>query len=72
MSRTGEKKNVFRLLVGKPEVKRPLGRPRHRWIDNIKMGLLEIGLNVVDWIGLAQDMYSWRLLVNAVMNLWVP
>jgi hypothetical protein len=53
----GEKRNVYRLLVGKPEGKRPLGRPRPRWIDNIKMGLLEIGLNVVDWTGLAQDRY---------------
>jgi hypothetical protein len=53
----GEKRNVYRLLVGKPEGKRPLGRPRHRWIDNIKMDLLKIGLNVVDWIGLAQDRY---------------
>jgi hypothetical protein len=52
-----EKRNVYRLLVGKPEGKRPLGRPRCRWIDNIKMGLLEMGLNVVDWIGLAQDRY---------------
>jgi hypothetical protein len=51
----GEKRNVYRLLVGKPEGKRPLGRPRRRWIDNIKMGLLEIGISVVDWIGLAQD-----------------
>jgi hypothetical protein len=51
----GEKRNVYRLLVGKPEGKRPLGRPRRRWIDNIKMGVLEIGLNVVDGIGLAQD-----------------
>jgi hypothetical protein len=49
--------NVYRLLVGKPEGKRPLGRPRHRWIYNIKMNLLERGLNVVDWIGLAQDRY---------------
>jgi hypothetical protein len=49
----GEKRNVYRLLVGKPEGKRPLGRPRRRWMDNTKMGLLEIGLNVVDWIGLA-------------------
>jgi hypothetical protein len=55
----GEKRNVYRLLVGKPEGKRPLGRPRHRWIDNIKMDLLEIVLNVVDWIGLAQDRYRW-------------
>jgi hypothetical protein len=68
----GEKRNMYRLLVGKPEGKRPLGRPRCRWIDNIKMGLLEIGLGVVDWIGLAQDRYRWRALVNAVMNLRVP
>jgi hypothetical protein len=56
-------------LVGKPEGKRPLGRSRRRWIDNIKMDLLEIGLSVVDWIGLDQDRYWWRTLVNAVMNL---
>jgi hypothetical protein len=62
----GEKRNVYRLLVGKPEEKRPLGRP------NIKMDLLEIELNVVDWIGLAQDRYRWRALVNSVMNLGVP
>jgi hypothetical protein len=68
----GEKRNECRLLVGKPEGKRPLGRPRHRWIDNIKMDLLEVGLSVVDWIGLAQDRYRWRPLVNAVMNLRVP
>jgi hypothetical protein len=68
----GEKKNVCRLLVGEPEGKMPLGRPRHRWMYNIKMELLEIGLNVVDWIGLAQDRYRWRALVNSVMNLWVP
>jgi hypothetical protein len=59
-------------LVRHPEGKRPLGRPRHRWIDNIKIDLLEIGLSVVDWIGLAQDRYRWRALVNAVINLWVP
>jgi hypothetical protein len=53
----GEKMNVYRLLVGKPEGKRPLGSPRHRWIHNIKMNLLETGLSVVDWIGLAQDRY---------------
>jgi hypothetical protein len=53
----GEKRNMYRLLVGKPEGKRPLGRPRRRWIDNIKLGLSETGLSVVDWIGLAQDRY---------------
>jgi hypothetical protein len=68
----GEKRNVYRLLVGKAEGKRPVGRPRRRWIDNIKMDLLEIGLGVVDWIGLAQDRYRWRALMNAVMNLRVP
>jgi hypothetical protein len=67
-----EKRNVSRLLVGKPEGKRPLGRPRHRWIDKIKMDLFEIGLSVVNWIGLAQDRYRWRDLVNSVMNLQVP
>jgi hypothetical protein len=64
--------NVYRLLVGKPEGKRPLGRPGRRSIHNIKMGLLEIRLCVVDWIGLAQDSYRWRVLVNAVMSLQVP
>jgi hypothetical protein len=64
--------NVYRLLVGKPEGKRPLGRPRRRWLYNIRMDLLEIGLRVVDWIGLAQDSYRWRALVNSVMNLRVP
>jgi hypothetical protein len=68
----GEKRNVYRLLLGKPEGKRPLGRPRLRWVDNIKMDLLEIGLNVVGWIGLAQDRYRWRALANAVMNLRDP
>jgi hypothetical protein len=68
----GEKKNVYRLLVGKAEGKRPLGRPRRRWMDNIKMNVLEIGLGVVDWIGLAQDRYRWKALVNSVMNLRIP
>jgi hypothetical protein len=68
----GEKRNVCRLLVGKPEGKRPLGRPRRGWRDIIKMNLLEIGLSVVDWIGLTQDRYRWRALVNAVMNLRDP
>jgi hypothetical protein len=66
------KRNMYRLLVGKPEGKRPVGRPRHRWIDNIKMDLLERGSSVVDWIVLAQDTYRWRALVNSVMNLRVP
>jgi hypothetical protein len=68
----GGKRNAYRLLVGKPEGKRPLGRPRRRWVDNIKMGLLEIGWGGVDWIGLAQDRKKCRALVNAVMNLRVP
>jgi hypothetical protein len=73
VARMGEKRNVYRKgKLGKPEGKRPLGRPRRRWIDNIKMDLLEIGVNVVDWIDLAQDMYRCRALVNAVMNLRVP
>jgi hypothetical protein len=68
----GEKRNVYSLLVGKPEGKRPLERPRRRWIDNINMDLMEIGLSVVDWIDLAQDRYRWRAPVNLVMNLPVP
>jgi hypothetical protein len=68
----GEKRNVYRLLVGKPEGKRLLGRPRRKWIDNIKMDLLGIGLNVVYWIGMAQDRYRWRALVSSVMKSWVP
>jgi hypothetical protein len=72
VARMGEKRNVYSLLVGKPEGKGSLGRPRRRWIDNIKMGLLEIGVSVVDWIGLAQYRYRWRALVNSVMNLRVP
>jgi hypothetical protein len=68
----GEKRNACRLLVGKPEGKRPLIRPRLRWMDNIEIDLLEIGCGGVDWIGLAQDRDNWRALVNAVMNLRVP
>jgi hypothetical protein len=68
----GAKRNVYRLFVGKPEGKRQLERPKRRWMDNIKMDLLEIGLNVVVWIGLARDRYRWRVLVNSVINLRVP
>jgi hypothetical protein len=71
VARMGEKSNVYRLLVGKPEGKRPLGRPRRNWIDNIKMDILGIGFGVVDWIGLAQDRYRWRALVNSTMNFRV-
>jgi hypothetical protein len=72
VARMGEKRNAYRLLVGKPEEKRPLGRLRRRWVDNIKIYLLEIGWDSVDWIGLAQDRDKWRALVNVVMNLRVP
>jgi hypothetical protein len=72
VARLGEKRNGYRLLVGKPEGKRPLGRPERRWVDNIKMNLLEISWGGVEWIGLAQDRDKWRALVNAVMNLRVP
>jgi hypothetical protein len=68
----GGKKNVYRLLVGKPEGKIPLGRPRRRWVENIKTDLLEIGWGGVDWISRTQDRDKWRALVNAVMNLRVP
>jgi hypothetical protein len=64
--------NVYRLLVGKSQGKRPLGRSRHRWIDSLEVDLLEIGLSVVYWISLVLDRYRWRALVNAVMNLRVP
>jgi hypothetical protein len=67
-----EKRNVYRLLVGNPEGKRPLGRPRCRWVDNIKMDLGEVGWGDMDWIGLAQDMNKGRALVNSVLNLRVP
>jgi hypothetical protein len=65
----GEGRNVYRVFVGKPEGRRPLGRPRHRWKDGIKMDLEEIGLGGVEWIHLAQDRDCWRALVNAVINL---
>jgi hypothetical protein len=72
VARMGEKRNPYRLLVGKPEGKRPLGRLRRRWVDNIKMDLVHMEWGVEDWIVLAQDRDSWRALVNAVMNLRVP
>jgi hypothetical protein len=72
VARMWEKRNAYRLLVGKPEGKRPLERPRCRWVDNIKMDLGEIGWGGVDWIGMAQDGDQWRALVNAIMDLWVP
>jgi hypothetical protein len=68
----GEGRGVYRVLVGKPEGKRPMGRPRCRWEDNIKMDLQEVGCGSVDWIDLAQDKGRWRALVNAVMNIQVP
>jgi hypothetical protein len=70
--RMGEKRNAYRLLVGKPEGRRSLGRPRRRWVDNIRMDLGEVGWGDVDWIGLAQDKNRWRALVNSVLNLRVP
>jgi ribosome biogenesis protein Tsr3 len=72
VARMGQKKNAYRLLVGKPEGKRSLGRPKRRLVDNIKMDLLETGWGDVDRIGLAQNKDKWRALVNAVMNLRVP
>jgi hypothetical protein len=68
----GERGGVYRVLVGKPEGKRPLGRPRPRWEDNIEMDLQEVGCGDMDWIELAQDRDTWRALLNAVMNLRVP
>jgi hypothetical protein len=68
----GEGRGVYRVLVVRPEGKRPLGRPRCRWEDNIKMGLMEIGIDGVNWIQLAQDRVQWRACVNMVMNLWIP
>jgi hypothetical protein len=68
----GEKRNTYRISVGNPEGKRSLGRPRHRWVDNIKMALREIGWDGIDLIDLSQDRDQWRALMNAVMNLRVP
>jgi hypothetical protein len=71
-SANGENRDAYRILVGKPEGKGPLGIPRRRWVDNIKMDLTEIGWDCVDWIDLAQDMDQWRALVNTVLNFRVP
>ena len=68
----GEERGAYRVLVGKPEGKRPLGRPRRRWVDNIRMDLQEVGCEYLNWIGLAQDRDRWRTLVSAVMNFRVP
>ena len=72
VTRMCEERWVYMVLVGKPEGKRPLGRPRRRWMDNIRMDLQEVGFGYMDWIGLAQDRDRWRTLVSAVMNLGVP
>ena len=68
----GEERGVYRFLVGKPEGRSPLGRPRRRWVDNIRMNLQEVGCRYMDWIGLAQDRDRWLTLVSEVMNLRVP
>ena len=72
VARMGEKRGVYRVLVGKPEGRRPLGRPRRRWVNNIRINLQEVGCGYMDWIRLARDRDRWRTLVSAVMNLRVP
>jgi len=72
VARIGEGRGVYRVLVGNLEGKRPLGRPRHRWEDNIKMDFQEVGCESMKWIALAHDRDRWRALVNAVMNLRIP
>jgi hypothetical protein len=67
-----ETRNAYRILVGKPEGRRPLGRPRCRWVDNIKMDLRRTGWDGTDWIHLAQDRDQWRALVNMVISFWIP
>jgi len=68
----GKERRVYRILAGKPEGRRPLGRPKRRWVGNIRIDLQEVGCGYMDWIGLAQDRDRWRMLVSAVMNLRVP
>ena len=72
VARMGERRGVYKVLVRKPEGKRPPGRARHRWEDNIKMGLQEVRCRGIDWIELAHDSDRWRALVNAVLNIQVP
>jgi hypothetical protein len=72
VARMGEKRNAYRILVGEPEGKRSLGRPRSRWVDNIKMVVREIGLGGMDWVDLGQGRDQWRALVTTVMSLRVP
>jgi hypothetical protein len=72
VAQIGEKRNSYRMLVGTPEGRRPLGRPKRRWLNNIRMDLVEVEWGDVDWIGLAQDRNRWRALVYCVLNLLVP
>jgi len=72
LARMGEERVLYRVLVGKPEVRRPLERPRRRWVDNIKMDLQEVGCGYMEWIGLAQDRDRWQMLVRILMNFRVP
>jgi len=72
VAHTGEERGVYRVLLGKPEGRRPLERPRRRWVDNIRMDLQEVGCGYMDWIWLAQDRDGWRTLVSAAMNLRFP
>jgi len=72
VARMGEERVVYKVLVGKPEGRRPLGRPRLRWVDNIRMDLQEVVCGYMDWIGLVQDRDRWRTLVSAILNLRVP
>jgi hypothetical protein len=72
VARVGEERRVYRVLLGKPEERRPLGGPRRRWVDTVRMDVQEVGCGYMDWIGLAQDRDRWRTVVSAVMNLGVP